>query len=283
MKRVLILLAVLSMVLLAACNTTGESAGEIIAETNVGTISKEQFYQELKEKFGEHVLSQMIADQVLSESYTVTDEEIEEEVNALKETYGDQFEDLLQQSGYKNVEQLKDDMRSQMLKDKAARAAVNITEEDIENYYEKIKTELKASHILVKDEDTANEVLRKLENNEDFSVLAKEYSIDTASGEQGGDLGYFGVNQMVPEFEEAAYSLEIGEISAPVQTDYGYHIIKLVDKREKVDETIGTLEEMKEQIREMLASRQSNPNVVQEIIDKAKVEIYDPELQDVEY
>lgn len=112
-----------------------------------------------------------------------------------------------------------------------------ITDEDIRNYYEKNKedfsnvTQIKASHILVKTEEEAKRILDRLKKGEDFAEMAKKYSIDNGSAKNGGDLGYFSPGQMVPEFERAAARLKTGEVSGPVKTQFGYHIIKVTDKK----------------------------------------------------
>lgn len=87
-----------------------------------------------------------------------------------------------------------------------------------------------ARHILVETEAEAQDVLARLESGEDFAALAQEVSIDSGTADNGGDLGWFGRGRMVPEFEDAAFALEPGEISQPVATAYGYHIIQVLDK-----------------------------------------------------
>lgn len=85
---------------------------------------------------------------------------------------------------------------------------------------------IKCSHILVKKQSEALEILEKIKGGEKFGKLARDLSIDTGSAKRDGSLGYFGRGMMVKPFEEAAFKLQIGQVSEPVKTEFGYHIIK---------------------------------------------------------
>ncbi len=91
--------------------------------------------------------------------------------------------------------------------------------------------EVRASHVLVKTEAEAKEVYGKAKGGEDFDVLAKKYSKDPTAAQNNGDLGFFTRARMVPQFADAAFALKPGEISQPVKTPFGYHVIKVVEKR----------------------------------------------------
>ncbi len=124
---------------------------------------------------------------------------------------------------------------AKLLKDEVEEKAA-VSDAEAQEYYNAHKDEftiperMKASQILVKTEDEAKAVLDELGKGKSFEDLAKEKSIDT-SAKKGGDLGYFTKGQMIPEFEQAAAKLEIGQTSGIVKTQFGYHVIKLADKK----------------------------------------------------
>jgi len=117
-------------------------------------------------------------------------------------------------------------------------ANLEIDESELQKAYEKMIQDMggeqqhRAAHILVDDEETARELLDKLGNGADFAALAREYSTDTGSGENGGDLGWFSLDQMVEPFANAVAELEPGELTQnPVKSQFGWHIIKVEDVR----------------------------------------------------
>lgn len=126
--------------------------------------------------------------------------------------------------------------------------------------------EVHARHILVDDEAKAKEISKKAKAGEDFAKLAKENSKDSA--EDGGDLGYFTKDQMVPEFAEAAFKLEKGQVSDPVKTQFGWHVIKLEDKRQK---PVPAYEQVEDQVEQYLV-RKAQADMVTKLRADAKIE-----------
>ena len=263
MKKLTIGLVSLATVFtLAACSNDNS---EVVVETNAGDITKEEFYEELKDRYGAQVLEEMVMTKVLEGKYEVTDEDVESEIEFMKDTYGDSY-DLIVQQNFGDEESLRQLIRTSLLREQAALEDVEITDEEIKERYERSKYEFDAQHILVEDLETAEEVKQKLDDGEDFAELAKEYSVDS-SAESGGDLGTFSAGQMVKEFEDAVYSMEPGDISDPVESEFGFHIIKVNDKRE-VEEDIGEFEDVKEELRRQLASEKVDMAKLQEKIDQ---------------
>lgn len=270
---------------LTACGSNTGSNGDpdIVAKTDAGDVTKEEFYEELKARNGAEVLKELITLTVLEDKYEVTDKQIEEELNTIKEQVGEEYEEVLEMQGI-TEEDLKKDIKNSLLQEAAVTEGIEVTDEEIKTYYDRMKTEIEARHILVEDEDTAKEVEKKLDKGEDFAKLAKEYSTDEGSAVQGGELGFFTVGSMIPEFEDKAFSMEVGDISEPVQSDYGFHIIEVTDKKE-VEEDVGTLEENESEIRRKLVERKIDPQEAMEkmnkILDETDIDIKLDEFKNI--
>ena len=131
--------------------------------------------------------------------------------------------------------------------------------------------EAHARHILVEDEAQAKAVVERLKKGEDFAKVAADVSKDPGSGKEGGDLGWFTKDRMVPEFAEAAFKLKKGEVSAPVKSQFGWHVIKLEDKRSK---PLPDFAAVKPQIDQYL-ERKAQQDLVLARREKAKVERLD--------
>lgn len=133
-----------------------------------------------------------------------------------------------------------------------------------------------ASHILVPDEAVAQDIYEQLLAGADFAELASEHSMDLNNKDQGGDLDWFGRGVMVPEFEEAAFALEVGEISPPVQTQFGYHIIQLIDRRAA---STPTLDDIKDEVRDAYIAEQESERFSEwydDLYAASEIEITEP-------
>jgi peptidyl-prolyl cis-trans isomerase C len=131
--------------------------------------------------------------------------------------------------------------------------------------------EVRARHILVESEDQAKAIQADLKKGADFAELAKQKSKDPAAAD-GGDLGYFTKDQMVPEFADAAFKLDKGQISDPVKTAFGWHIIKVEDKRKK---PVPTYDQVKDQLATVVV-QQAQADLVNKLRNQAKIERTNP-------
>jgi peptidyl-prolyl cis-trans isomerase C len=228
MKRVLVLLFVVC--LFFACAKKEAKKGPYLAKVGDTVITQADFEREMK---GLPEFVQKMFEGINGKEKFL-DELIKRELlykEALKKGLDKDSEYL------KKVEDFRKITLVGLLLQKDIESKVKVSDQEVKDYYEKNKekfapvTQIKASHILVKTEDEAKKILERLKKGEDFAQLAKKYSIDTVSAKNGGELGYFSRGQMVPEFEAAASRLKPGEISGPVKTKFGYHIIKVTDKK----------------------------------------------------
>jgi peptidyl-prolyl cis-trans isomerase C len=163
----------------------------------------------------------------------------------------------------------------ELLLDAEGRAAV--TEQSVKKAYDDAlkqmagDQEVRARHILVPTEAEAKKILEEIKKGTDFAEMAKQKSKDPGAASEGGDLGYFTKDQMVPEFSEAAFKLNKGELSDPVKTQFGWHIIKVEDKRAK---PAPSFDEVKDQVKAYVM-RKAQADLVGKLREKAKIERLD--------
>ena len=278
-KKIVALTAAASILVLSACSDNAAN-DEKLATSKAGDITKNELYEEMKGIVGEQTLQLLIIEKVLDDKYDVSDKEIDEEYKKSEEQLGEAFEQTLAQEGH-TPESFKKLIGLNLLQEKALTDGVEVTDEEVQKQMDLMNTEVNARHILVEDEETALEVKEKLEGGADFAEVAKEYSTDPGSKDQGGALDWFGFGMMVPEFQEAAFNMELNTISDPVQSSHGFHIIEVTDKRE-VEEGKKT-EEDTEDIRKQLLIEKADPasiiTKVSKLMKEADVKIEDKDLK----
>ena len=203
---------------------------------------------------------------------------LEEAVNQkLLLNYANELNFEEEESFKKELNKLKENLLSQFMI-RQILEKITVSDEEAKEFYDNnqdyfvTKEQVRASHILVNDNEKADELFEKISNGENFEELAKEHS-SCPSSSVGGDLNFFRKGQMVPEFEEAAFNLSIGEISKPVKTQFGYHIIKLTDKK---DASVQDFENVKTSILQNLTAQKQHEaynELMKNLKNKFKVEI----------
>lgn len=246
-------------------------------------ITATDYYNEIKTS-NISKLVDIIDHQLFDEKYPSNDEEdksVKEQINQIKETYGSNetmyLSAIQQYFGVSSEDELEEMLRLEYKRNEAVEDYIKdaLSDKEIENYYnENIIGDIKASHILIKpdvDSDATDEekqkaenkakkeaekIIKKLKDGEDFAKLAKEYSDDTSTAKDGGNLGYFNTDDMDENFMDAVKKLNNNEYTKePVKTQYGYHIILKVDQKDKPK-----LKEVKGDIKTTLANAKLNGN-----------------------
>jgi len=281
----LLLLALLGLVMVGCSGQTmAEVNGEKITKADLekrmeplkklytaqfGMDFSKKESKETLNKLEKSVLEQMVTEKLILQAAAknnvqVSSEEVKKQIdNLVKERFPSReaFNDFLKKQNF-SLADLEQEIDSQLLAEKLAEKVIDqkkigVSEEEAKKYFQNHQQDynvpelVKARHILVKDKKQAEDILKKLQQGQDFAQLAKTYSQDPGSKDKGGDLGYFSRGQMVPAFEKAAFSLKIGQISSIIQTDYGYHIIKVEDHKQPQTFQFQQLrEEVKKQLEE---------------------------------
>lgn len=240
-----------------------EAFNDIIRKrTNGRRAMPPQVAQMYKERTLEQVIDDYLITKKLDEAgVKVSEAEVEATFAEFKERFPaeEEFANFLEQSGV-SVPEIKEDMRKSERLKKHLEAAFDakVGDDEVKKYYDENPSQferpqqVQASHILLKIEEgkddevlaKAKDLMKKARAGEDFATLAKTHS-EGPSAKTGGDLGYFPRGRMVPEFDKVAFELDKGDVSEPVKTRFGYHVIKVMDTREAGKETF---EEAKEKI-----------------------------------
>ena len=241
---VVIILSLVSGLFIGFRQFLSDPSGNVVASVNGEKITKDELYQLLLKQAGQQGLNLLIAQRIVDleakkQKITISDAEIKEALEEYYDHYGGEetFTQIIEMSGT-SLAEVKKNLVSTMKIKKLLEPRIKVTEEEVKAFFEENKEDfaqeeqVKARHILVATEKEAQEIKDKLAKGEDFAALAKEYSTDDSTKNNGGQLGFFNRGDMVPEFEKAAFALAVGEISAPVKTEYGYHLIKVEEKKE---------------------------------------------------
>ncbi len=279
-----------------------QHAGNIIAEVNGNAITYQQWYNaymglisrydsqtlssigdELLANLKNNVTEQLINTTLLhqfaeKQNISVSSDDVNEEIERIKANFDSEqeFNDALKRNNL-TLNQLRESLKSQIKVDKAIQNEydkIDTSDEELAQYYEENRSyffqpeKRKISHILVEDQEEA-ELLRSQLNEGllNFEQTAKDKST-CPSAEQGGDLGYIMRGQMVSEFEEVAFSLEVNELSNVVKTEYGYHILQCYDIQE---EKQLSLEEAEDNIKNILTNQKQN-EAIQSLLTQLREE-----------
>lgn len=270
-----------------AFNTAIASAG-----VKPDDLSPEQKIEGYRQLLDEMVMEKLISK--ASEGETVSDEEVDAELNKIKTQFPseEEFNKQLTEAG-QTPEKVRESIKSMLVQQKwmeSKMGSTEVTPEETQKFYDENQAEfqepesVKASHILflVKQDDPEDVVKAKLAaakkaitraKKEDFTKLAKELSEEPGASESGGDLGFFSKDRMVPEFAEASFAQKVGTVSTePVRTQFGWHVIKVTDKK-----PAGTLpyDQVKDQLAAFLKNdkqRKAAQDVIKSLQDSAKIE-----------
>jgi foldase protein PrsA len=233
-----------------------------VASVNGDSITKTQLYNKMVKDYGAQTVDGLITDLLLDQQLkkagaTVTDAEISAEVKKLEDRFGGQsgLDQALQSNGM-TLAQLKDNILFQLKVQKIIGKDVPTDDAALQKYFQDNlaqfdKRELHARHILVATEAEAKTIKAQLDKGGDFAALAKQKSTDDTNKNQGGDLGTFGRNKMDPDFEKAAFALKVNEVSQPVQSQYGWHIVQVLE----IKGTAPTFEASKNYVKEAVIAQ----------------------------
>jgi foldase protein PrsA len=287
-KSYIILASIIAVVVIVAAAWIIFNKSTVIAIVNGERITKKAFQEKLESQAGMQVLQEMINAELVGQEakkagVEVTVERLDAEMVKIKENLGDQFDYTLSMYGMTEAS-LRTTLEQNLIAYDISTKDIVPTEEEITKDYTDNKdyylepAQVRASHILVATKEEAQAVLDELKKGADFVALAQSKSIDTGTAAAGGDLGYFGSGEMTEVFEKAAFALSIGQLSGIVESEFGFHVILLTDKKA---EKMPTLEEARTNVIEKLKGEKAKTidTLLLEIKDKSTVTVTDEKYQ----
>lgn len=280
-----IALAAIVVVLSIVLYTTKDKTN-IALSVNGEIITKDELLNEMIRQSGPGVMDDLIVQLLIGQEaeakgIILTDEDVEAEISRAIQNLGgdDAFQQALTMSGM-DKDSFRKATRTRLLIERILGPDVKITDAEMRDYFEKHKDELgkpaevHARHILVDSEEKARDIKARLDGGADFAELAQKESTDTGSAPNGGDLGLFARGRMVPEFEEAAFALEVGAVSDPVKTKFGYHVIRVEERKEAV---VAEYDKVQEEVRKKImreALQEKFPDWLNALKSAAKIRNY---------
>ncbi len=271
---------------LAAC-----SGGGAVATVNGQPISRDTFNARLASSpMGKNILQQLVQESLIEQyaknnNITVTDADIDARENQIKANFpSGSWDEMLKSRGLTEAD-VRSALREQVILDKALSKDVTITPAQVKDYFNKNHAsfdkpeEVTARHILVPSLTLANQIEAQLKANpQQFAELAKKYSTDPGTKDKGGELGPFRRGQMVPAFDKYAFSAPIGQISPPIKSPFGYHIIQVESRTPGQKATVASATP---QIMDTLRQQQEAPLIqpfIQGLQQKATIVVNDPQF-----
>ncbi|GAA0037962.1 peptidylprolyl isomerase PrsA [Lactobacillus amylovorus] len=285
MKKIAAVVAVAGVALsTAACSNGGSNS--TVASYKGGKITQQQYYDEMKKsQAGKSTLANMIINRALEQQYGkyVSSKKVDKQYNNYKKQYGSQFSAVLQQNGM-TASSFKENLKTNLLSEQALKHIKKISKKQEQQAWKSYQPKVTVQHILVAKKSTAQSIIKQLKDGKSFKSLAKKYSLDTATKNKAGKLPAFDStdNTLDSSFKNAAFKLKTGEVtSAPVKSQSGYHVIKMIshpakgkfaDHKKTIDDEIYA---------SMVQDQATMKDVISTVLKRADVSIKDSDLKDV--
>jgi foldase protein PrsA len=297
-KPVVLLTLLASLIMTSGCKSDplpAETAAkdEIVATVGNVSIYRQQLLEKLVSSHGSETLRGMLLSEAVNEEakslrITVTDDELEQELNLMRQGYEDeeQFYKAMEEQLGMNREELREDAQYRLLLEKLAIHDVTVTDSEIDQYLQEHREEFQPlkkyqiAQIVVGKKEQAQELLVQIADGEDFGVLARKFSLDEFSADQGGDLGWVEDQDPfeTPGVLQVVEGMHVGEVNGPIPTDQGYIVVKLNGRsveKTKSDEAIHL--EARRQI--ALDKAVSMKDLEKVLLEKYNAKVTEPDLQ----